>query len=288
MNIALALKDFLDDQQLMAMCEIVRGMEFLPISCLLCRGDEHRVISKGRAIPDDFIYFLVKGKLECGVGGERRVISPGEFLMVPAGLAHEAVMAQGSRDYEVYALHMHLYDRSRHRFFGKLNSPFGAVGDLASWTSRLAACTCLMGRSPDTGGKFMEGLVGSLLVEQLLRGHNLKELAGKTDQRIARLLARIRRQPAENWTVRAMAEHCFLSVSRFRQLFVACTKTSPKKYVQKVRLSLARSLLATEPSLTVEEVADRVGVSDVHYFHAIYRQQFGETPKQRFRRSDQQ
>ena len=58
-------------------------------------------------------------------------------------------------------------------------------------------------------------------------------------------------------------------------------QSTPKKYVQKVRLSYARSLLATEPSLTVEQVANRVGIPDAHYFHAIYRQAFGETPKKR-------
>jgi transcriptional regulator GlxA family with amidase domain len=120
-----------------------------------------------------------------------------------------------------------------------------------------------------------------LLIEQLLIGHELQELPMKTDQRIVRLQAGVRRRPSEPWTVTSMARFCNLSVSRFRELFVETTGASPKKYLQKVRMSLARSLLMTNPSLTVEQVADQVGIPDAHYFHAIYKEQFGETPKDR-------
>jgi transcriptional regulator GlxA family with amidase domain len=41
-------------------------------------------------------------------------------------------------------------------------------------------------------------------------------------------------------------------------------------------------MLGTMPMITVEEVADQVGIHDAHYFHAIYRAQFGETPKNRW------
>jgi transcriptional regulator GlxA family with amidase domain len=190
-------------------------------------------------------------------------------------------MAEGIKDYSVYALHMHLYDESRYRFLKTLDSPFGSVSDLDAWIARLAACTCLMGRSPEAGAEYMEELVTGLLIEQVLGGLQLRDLPAKMDDRIARLLGTIRRRPAEAWSVTRMAESCNLSVSRFRQLFVACTSTSPKKHVQRVRLSLARSLLVTKPDLTVEQVADKVGISDARYFHAIYKARFGETPRQR-------
>jgi transcriptional regulator GlxA family with amidase domain len=45
-------------------------------------------------------------------------------------------------------------------------------------------------------------------------------------------------------------------------------------------------MLGTMPMITVEEVADQVGIHDAHYFHAIYRAQFGETPKNRSRMNE--
>lgn len=281
MNIASTLPNHLTAAQRNAIVELVESAEFLPISCLFYRADEHRVISPNRVIVDDFIYLPAKGKLDCVVEGEEKSIGPGEFMMVSAGEKHGVTMGEGIADYEVYALHMHLYDASRYRFLKKMDSHYGSVSDIDGWIRRLAACTCLMGKDPEAAGSYMEQLVVDLLIEQLLLGHKISELPVKTDQRIARLLAMVRRSPSESWTVTSMAKFCNLSVSRFRELFVGTTGTSPKKYLQKVRLSLARSLLMTSPSLTVEQVADQVGISDAHYFHAIYRQHFGETPKNR-------
>ena len=138
-----------------------------------------------------------------------------------------------------------------------------------------------MGRCPETGGAYMEQLVGELLIEQLLQGCKVQAFPAELDKRISRLLGQVLTHPAEAWTVAGMARSCHLSVSCFRELFVATTGTSPKKYVQKVRLSLARSLMMTMPALTVEQVAERVGIPDAHYFHAIYKKRFGETPRQR-------
>jgi transcriptional regulator GlxA family with amidase domain len=131
------------------------------------------------------------------------------------------------------------------------------------------------------GGVYMEQLVVELLIEQLLQGCKVQEFPVELDQRISRLLMQVRTHPAEAWTVAGMARSCHLSVSRFRELFGVTTGTSPKKHVQKVRLSLARSLLVTKPALTVEQVAEQVGIPDAHYFHAIYKKRFGETPRQR-------
>jgi AraC-like DNA-binding protein len=278
-NVASALQDYLSEEQLRSIRIVTCNLEFLPISCLHCRGDEVRVISANRVIPDDFIYIPSKGALDCLVGEERRTIQPGEFMMVPAGQRHGVTMGAGVKEYEVFALHMHLYDETRHRFLQKLDSPFGSLSNLDGWLTRLTTCTCLMGRDPKTGGEYMRHLVISLLIEQFLHGRGMLELPQQTDQRIARLLGRIRVRPSDNWTVAGMAKDCHLSVSRFRELFAICTGTSPKKYLQNVRLSLARSLLVTMPELTVEQVAEKVGISDPHYFHAVYKDRFGKTPK---------
>jgi AraC-like DNA-binding protein len=281
LNVAHTLSDFLDPSQRDGILELICGLELLPISCLYHAGDEPRVISPNRVIPDDFIYMPTRGQLDCRVSGQQRVISPGEFMMVPAGKQHGVTMAEGTESYEVYALHMHLYDEARYRFLEKLEHAFGSVSDKDVWFRRLGACVCMMGKKPQVGGQLMNHLVVSLLLEQFLRGSKLRHLPARIDERMSPLLAAIRSQPQDDWSVSRMAQQSHLSVSRFREIFIKTTGTSPKKYVQNVRLSLARSLLMTSPLLTVEQVADRVGISDAHYFHAVYKKQFGETPKKR-------
>lgn len=281
MNIASTLRDFLSDDQKIAISKVVGNIEFLPVSCLFHRGDEFRVISRNRVIPDDFVYILIDGALDCKVGDQERSIQAGEFMMVPAGRPHEAFMAEETESYQVFALHMHLFDETHHRFFEKIESSFGVLRDLAAWKERLSACTCLMGDNPEIGGQMMRQIVIQIILEYLLKGNRVSDLPVKTDQRITALLANVRREPDKPWTVAVMAAKCYLSVSRFRELFSACTGISPKKYVQRIRLAQARSLLATNPTLTVQNVADAVGIPDAHYFHAIYKTTFGETPRQR-------
>lgn len=282
MNTPSALPKYLSEEQVHAIEELIGTLEILPLSCLFWRHDRNlRGIRQNRSIPDDFFYILTMGTLDCVVGGEARRIEAGEFVMVPAGVRHSLTPAEGVDRFDVYSLHMHLYDATRHRFLQKLKSPFGSLSDLEGWTSRLSVCTCMMGRNPEVGGALMVQLVSLLLMETIWGGQGLRELPTEIDPRLQGLLAEIRVSPSACWTVARMAEYCHLSVSRFRELFVATTGTSPKKYVQKVRLSLARSLLMTQPELTVEQVAGRVGISDAHYFHAIYKERFAETPRQR-------
>ena len=281
MNNASSLPDYLSDAQRAAIADVLTGLEVLPISCLFHRADEHRCISRRRTIPDDFLYILVKGALDCTIGDESRTMHPGEFFMVPVGRPHEATMAEGTESYEVFALHMHIYDETQHRFFERFDSAFGRVRDLDTWVEKLSACACLMGVAPGIGGLYMQQIVTQLLLGHLLQENPISELPMQMDQRIQRVLAMIRRQPEVPWTVTSMAKESHLSVSRFRELFGAFTGTSPKKYIQRIRLARARSLIATMPSLTVQNVADQVGIPDAHYFHAIYKATFGETPRNR-------
>ena len=67
------------------------------------------------------------------VGDHQRRITASEFIMVPAGVQHSVDMPDDIDAFEVYALHMHLYDETRHRFLKKLDSPFGALSDLDAW-----------------------------------------------------------------------------------------------------------------------------------------------------------
>ena len=188
--------DYLSAAQRKAIGQIVVGLEFLPLSILFWRHDRGMEgIETNRTIPDDFFYILTKGALDCRVGDHQRRITASEFIMVPAGVEHSVDMPDDIDAFEVYALHMHLYDETRHRFLKKLDSPFGALSDLDAWVARLSACTCLMGRCPEAGGAYMEQLVGELLIEQLLQGCKVQAFPVELDKRISRLLWQVREHP---------------------------------------------------------------------------------------------
>jgi len=279
MNIATTCPEFLAPEDRDALTDLFDGIEILPLTCLLFECDEYQTIEDNRILPDDFIYIPRKGNLRCTVGDVSRDVGPGHFIMVSAGQAHSVTMAEGTDSYEVFALHLHAVDATGHRFFDKLATPFGILADRTLWFKKLATCAHLLGSSHPMGTPFFQQVVTWLLYEQLMHGNRLRALPKKQDSRITQLTGMVRGDCATPWTVTEMAKYCNLSAGRFRQLFRECTGTSPKKFVIGVRLAQARSLLATEPDLSVSEIAYRVGMPDTRHFHHAYRHAFGETPR---------
>ena len=63
---------------------------------------------------------------------------------------------------------------------------------------------------------------------------------------------------------------------QFRRLFQQVTGLAPQQYLIHLRLNEAKRLLGT---LTVAEVAARVGFSDSFYFSRLFKAKMGVAPK---------
>jgi transcriptional regulator GlxA family with amidase domain len=74
-----------------------------------------------------------------------------------------------------------------------------------------------------------------------------------------------------------MAAAADLSVSHFTRLFRKWTGFAPVDYQRRQRVARARELLA-EPSLSVKEIAARVGFDDPYHFSRVFRQVDGLSP----------
>ena len=70
---------------------------------------------------------------------------------------------------------------------------------------------------------------------------------------------------------------CGLSSRRFGDVFKGIFGTTPNKYLIWRRIESAKSLLETQ-SLTVSEVAELCGFSDVYYFSKVFKQICGVSP----------
>ena len=74
-----------------------------------------------------------------------------------------------------------------------------------------------------------------------------------------------------------LARLCNVSPATFRRHFLECTKMSPVKYRNYLRLKKASELLSTG-LYTVTEVALSIGFDDIYYFSKLYKKQFGQAP----------
>lgn len=77
--------------------------------------------------------------------------------------------------------------------------------------------------------------------------------------------------------LRRAVECCGLSSRRFTDLFRERFETTPNRYLTKRRIEQAKHMLETN-GLTVGEVAELCGFSDVYYFSKVFKQLCGVSP----------
>lgn len=77
--------------------------------------------------------------------------------------------------------------------------------------------------------------------------------------------------------LKSAVKQCGLSSRRFNDIFKDNFGTTPNKYLIQRRIERAKSMLELQ-SLTVSEVAELCGFSDVYYFSKVFKQACGVPP----------
>ena len=82
---------------------------------------------------------------------------------------------------------------------------------------------------------------------------------------------------SDQYKIQYYADLCGMSEPGFRRLFKDYTGVSPVEYRNGMRLQAAKKMLVSG-EFTVEEVAEKVGFSNVSFFCRTYKKQFGHSP----------
>lgn len=102
------------------------------------------------------------------------------------------------------------------------------------------------------------------------------------DSRFARSLTYIHLHYTEKIRVEDLARMEAISPSRYSDLFRRLTGKPPIDYIISLRLRHAASLLETT-TLSIGEVAEMVGILDVHFFSKLFKKHMGVSPSERRR-----
>ena len=97
------------------------------------------------------------------------------------------------------------------------------------------------------------------------------------ETRLAELILAIRENPGESWTVQTLARRAGLSVSQLARRMHALVGCSPQNFVIRARIDRACRLMETSP-LSLEQIADSLGYTDVYFFHRQFKNVIGVTP----------
>lgn len=77
--------------------------------------------------------------------------------------------------------------------------------------------------------------------------------------------------------IKAYAESCCLSVSRFAHMFKQSTGMPPHAFYSQIIANKAKDLIFNS-SLNISEIAEILGFTDIYYFSRFYKKYFGVSP----------
>ena len=89
----------------------------------------------------------------------------------------------------------------------------------------------------------------------------------------------------EKTCLQKAAEHCGVTQRRFQDLFRESFHSTPNQYIISCKINLARKLLLAQ-ELSVSQIAELCGFSDVYYFSKLFKKETGQTPSQ-FRKAQE-
>lgn len=121
-------------------------------------------------------------------------------------------------------------------------------------------------------------LLGAAMVDSWLADEGLDGTTVHGDPAIAQVIAAITAEPALPWTAASMASVAHLSRSTLGDRFRKELGRGPVQMLREVRMGEARRLL-TEPSLTVDYVASRVGYGSLAAFSRAFAGHHGMAPQ---------
>lgn len=108
--------------------------------------------------------------------------------------------------------------------------------------------------------------------------HRLDELSHHDATRIFPVLDYISRKFAEDIDVQFLAEMAHLSPTHFNKVFQQVLKLSPMQFVRRTRMSKACEILSST-TLSVGEIARRVGYEDQYIFSRAFKKVMGSSPR---------
>ena len=121
-------------------------------------------------------------------------------------------------------------------------------------------------------------LQANFLLQEVLMKLYLEEDESKTGTSLDNLLRLIEETPSKNWTLDEMASICQCSKNQLRLNFLQETGTTPKKYVDSMKIRYAGELLKSS-NLSIVSIASRLGYDDPYHFSRRFKQLAGLAPE---------
>jgi AraC-like DNA-binding protein len=160
----------------------------------------------------------------------------------------------------------------------------GEGGRPSAWMESLLELIAAETTEAGPGGETLINRLTEAMFIRIVRAHLAEAtevppswLAGLRDPQVARALGLLHHEPAEAWTVEALADRAGLSRSAFAARFRELVGESPLQYLTRWRMHLAATQLRAG-RLPLAEIARRVGYETDAGFSKVFRRLWGVPP----------
>ena len=253
----------------------------------------------GMSAPNHIILYGTEGVLGIEMEGERYYVAEGDVLHIPVGV-HYRPLEGGRCSYFFFHFSAHAPTSADTEAQKTIIAPHTGLAAgyaytcLGEYSSTVRLPTYVSGAPFSVRALFERAArlkPGKRFSDRLLLDHLVRELLLLLDTgergavpRLEEITEYIEQHSAEPITLSSLAEQFSLSPSYIARLFRCELKQKPSEYVSSVRIAIACTLLS-ETDMTVTEIAERTGFSDVYYFSRVFKKAMGASPlKMRGRR----
>ncbi len=255
---------------------------------------------KSRRLFDFLLVHWIDGIGEFSVAGNTFPVGSGDLVWVPPNTPHEmrghapgtllqfihfdltyhpqgshwsAHIPGGTNDLTAWSSHLHppLEDPVLKSWCGKING-----GGQAVITETLRRIILEYNRT-QTSGLMISALVCQLISHLLSQQNPAQPGSNRHSQTLERALQQIQLRCHGKLDLSTLARQHGLSPTHFRKLFREQYRQSPREAHLKAKMRIAYDCL-NYSSLTISEIADRLGFTNVHNFSRAFRNAVGKSP----------
>ncbi len=215
-------------------------------------------------------FYITDGEIIIKINGVEHLCKAGEVVFIPSGVKHDYYLSH-KQFAKKYWFHFILL-KGDANLFDEYDLPItipvnnqrieGLFKQIITRQNNFA--------SLEQASKIME--LSTIYLDQV--GARKTSTHGELDE----IIKFINENPTENFSLYDLAEKANLSVNYFIKKFSKQTGLSPIKYLNKVRLQKAKTLLLTT-NLTIAEIMRTVGIYDSSYFSKLIKSETGYSPR---------